>query len=574
LILNFDRQLLDALARALRDEVASAAERPAVDAEEGIGDEDVDFQDNDVSRAELLLDRLLYEGVLPKYAFPTDLIGFHVFEATNGLDASPSKVRDKLRYAPQRNLGIALSEYAPGKTVFIDGRAWAPGALFSPMPDALAAAFARLRYVRACSVCGHTQLFDDGLGGQNAPCASCGDPGFGSGEALDWLRPPGFAHPMTWRPQTDPNLREAARAGRAVLSAPSPPTNEWVAVDGTAGVFTHLGRADDRELIVTNHGLRDQGFRVCRACGMVEPATESRLSGRDGHSRPEPGPLGTAQRCSQPQFDIVRFGTSFRTDVLVVRFALPQGQDLDPRQPVFRMALTSLTEALAAATCVTLEIEPGEVLGGFRRGFTPLGPEPRSFEVFLYDQLAGGAGYVVEARQRIREILEACAAILTHTSTDRRSPSPPCDRACYGCLLSFKNSYEHAFYDRWLALDLLSCARQGTPAGVDAPRQVRAYAAIADWLGIMTTRPVGREQRLAEEEGAPVASIIIRRDDGRIVVPALAHPFCPTIPLDPDLADILNTGAGLNVEVVPLDFLEVSRSLPTAMERLRERLDG
>ena len=31
--------------------------------------------------AESLLDRLLYKGVLPRYAFPTDIATFHVFDA-------------------------------------------------------------------------------------------------------------------------------------------------------------------------------------------------------------------------------------------------------------------------------------------------------------------------------------------------------------------------------------------------------------------------------------------------------------------------------------------------------------
>jgi ATP-dependent helicase YprA (DUF1998 family) len=573
LIARFDEQLLTSLSNALREERA-AGERAAVEVGAEVGGlEEVAVEDTEVSHGEMLLERLLYEGILPKYAFPTDLVAFSVFEATNGLGEGPA-ARDKLRYAPQRNLSIALSEYAPGKTVFIDGRAWAPGALYSPIPDSLEIAFKRIRYIRSCEVCEHTQLFDDRGGGLGTPCPSCGEAAFGDGEALAWLKPPGFAHPVTWRPRTEPDLTETARAGRAVLAAPSPPPNDWIQAEGAAGILTHLGRADDRELIVTNHGPREQGFRVCRACGMIEPAVESKLSGRDGHYRPDPGPRANAQPCGQPQFEIVRLGTSFRTDVLVVRFLLPPGQDLDPRHPVFRMTLTSLTEALAAATCVTLEIESGEVLGGYRRGFTPQGPEPRALEVFLYDQLAGGAGYVVEARRRIGEILDTCCAILSHGAYGRRPASPPCDRACYGCLLSFKNSHEHAFFDRLLALDLVRAAQTGQPASLPRVRQTAAYSVINDWLAIMTRVPILRDAPIAAEDGAPHAPLAMRRGDGHLVVPALAHPFSPSTPVEPDLAEVLANGAGLNIEVVPLDFLEVTRSLPTAMERLRDRIDG
>jgi hypothetical protein len=569
LITTFDDHLLNAIMKAVGEE----DEAVGVEDDDAVGAEDVAVEDTDVSHAERLLDRLLYEGVLPKYAFPTDLVGFHVFEATNGLGAGPA-VRDKLRYAPQRNLSIALSEYAPGKSVFIDGRAWAPGALFSPIPDALNTAFERVRYVRACGVCQHTELYNALTGGSGSSCPSCGDGEFGSGDALAWLRPPGFAHPMTWRPSPEPDYADTARAGRAVLAAPSPPADEWLGVDGTAGILTHLGRADDRELIVTNHGLRDHGFRVCRSCGMIEPAVESKLSGRDGHNRPEPGPRGNVQPCTRPQFEIVRLGTSFRTDVLVVRFVLPVGQDLAQRHPVFRMALTSLTEALGAATCVTLEIEPSEVLGGYRRGFTPLGPEPRALEVFLYDQLAGGAGYVVEAQRRISEILDTCHAILAHAAVGGRAPSAPCDRACYGCLLSFKNSYEHPLFDRWLALDLITAARTGVAATLPPSRQAAAYSVINDWLTTLTRATVLRDTPVSSDDSAPIAPIAVRRGDGRLIIPALAHPFSVGTPVDSGLADVLANGAGLNIEVVPLDFLEVTRSLPSAMERIRERING
>ena len=34
-----------------------------------------------------------------------------------------------------QGLPVALSQYAPGKEVWIDGRLWTSGAIFSPMPD-------------------------------------------------------------------------------------------------------------------------------------------------------------------------------------------------------------------------------------------------------------------------------------------------------------------------------------------------------------------------------------------------------------------------------------------------------
>ncbi len=55
-----------------------------------------------------LLDRLLYWGVLPRYAFPTDVATFYVFN--RGLS---TPFRHKMEFAPAQGLSIALSQYAP-----------------------------------------------------------------------------------------------------------------------------------------------------------------------------------------------------------------------------------------------------------------------------------------------------------------------------------------------------------------------------------------------------------------------------------------------------------------------------
>ena len=57
---------------------------------------EVDEERSNPSRSTTrLLDRLLYRGVLPRYAFPTDVVGFHVFD----IDRS-TRFRPVFRYAP------------------------------------------------------------------------------------------------------------------------------------------------------------------------------------------------------------------------------------------------------------------------------------------------------------------------------------------------------------------------------------------------------------------------------------------------------------------------------------------
>ena len=75
-----------------------------------------------------LLDRLLYKGVLPRYAFPTDVVSFYVFDRNNS-----TRFRAEFQYEPSQGLDVALTQYAPGKVVWIDNKEWTSGAIYAPV---------------------------------------------------------------------------------------------------------------------------------------------------------------------------------------------------------------------------------------------------------------------------------------------------------------------------------------------------------------------------------------------------------------------------------------------------------
>jgi hypothetical protein len=77
---------------------------------------------------EKLLDRLLYKGVLPRYAFPTDVATFYVFDRDK-----TTAYRPAFRFTPSQGLAIALTQYAPGREVWIAGKRFVSRALYSPM---------------------------------------------------------------------------------------------------------------------------------------------------------------------------------------------------------------------------------------------------------------------------------------------------------------------------------------------------------------------------------------------------------------------------------------------------------
>jgi Lhr-like helicase len=210
---------------------------PAVPAEDEVTDEADLSEDTDVAdpSADKLLDRLLYWGVLPRYAFPTEVAPFYVFNR-----ALSTPFRPKMEFAPTQGLNIALSQYAPNKQIWIKGKQYTSKAIYSPYRDERRDAWARRRLYFECSRCGHakTEAYVQERQNLGLDCEACRSSGT-FGPAKRWFRPPGFAHPIDRDPVTtadSPN--ETAYATRAKLVMPTPaPDNEWISVGGRVRAF-------------------------------------------------------------------------------------------------------------------------------------------------------------------------------------------------------------------------------------------------------------------------------------------------------------------------------------------------
>src|SRR5690606_16406685 len=102
-----------------------------------------------------LLDLCFSLGLLPSYAFPTDLCSFVIHE----WDKSSPRWRINVKERPQLAKAQALSEYAPGRLLVVNKQTYRVGGIFvdGPLSSSPAAAlFARplSRYI-GCSRCSY-----------------------------------------------------------------------------------------------------------------------------------------------------------------------------------------------------------------------------------------------------------------------------------------------------------------------------------------------------------------------------------------------------------------------------------
>lgn len=557
LLANLVAETLDPIDLAIRAEGEDAGPAPAAsssDPDEAPGES---LDESDRRRdVENLLDRLLYKGVLPRYAFPTDVASFHVFAENS--DA----YRHEYRYTPSQGLDVALSQYAPGKRVWIDGREWRSGAIYSPMASERREAWDSRELYLECTRCGYAQTQTTGVErGESLSCPACGGDGEPTlGVAMNWMRPPGFAHPIGEMEEISADDQPAlSYATRAKLVASGPKSGEawdWE----RARTRAHYER---RELLVSNTGPRQSGYDYCVACGRIEPSASPSEDLVQRHRRPAPHPKGSQCEGAARTRNLI-LGTKFETDVLLISLSVEHPVTLRPDILGSKIALRTVADALTLAAVRRLELEPGELKAEFRPALSPLGPDGLEAEIFIYDTLAGGAGFSRRARDLGPSLIEEALSILEHCPDG-------CDRSCYRCLRSFKNRFDHGLLDRHTGAMLLRYSLGGPPPAIADARLEAAYDRLAADLLRLEVDGITIERNSAREIGG-LGSIslplLARRGDDAVTV-GIHPPLTTTLALASveELHQIQ-----FELPVVAVDELTIARHLPSASSKIARAL--
>ena len=536
-----------------------AADDAAENAGAGIEAQDEEGEERPVRDpvSENLLDRLLYKGILPRYAFPTDVATFHVFDPDHSTHYRPA-----FRYTPSQGLPVALSQYAPGKEVWIGNKLWTSGAIYSKGNDRYRAWLSR-RFYYECRYCHYarTTTLEDGVRGETKDCEACG--GVGTfGPATYWLRPPGFAHPVSKEEGTSPDDQPArSYATRAKLTMPTPPDEaKWTKLNDHLRVYYTR-----QHLLVTNRGPREEGYTYCTKCGLIEPTALPKGVVGAAHRKPYPDsrdancPGGSATKG-------LVLGTDFISDVLLVSITVGPPITLMPSLLATDVALRTISEALTKAACARLELEAKELQAEYRPALTAAGRDGREAEIYLYDTLPGGAGFAQRAGELGLVVFEDALRILETCPEN-------CDRSCYRCLRSYKNKFEHDLLDRHVGASLLRFALLGTAPTLDERRLERSTDLLFQDLQRHGIEGLSLERNKALAipglEGL-VAPILATKLDGTQFVVGLHGPLTPGEFSDDGLRQLKEFS--MAVPVIPVDELVVRRNLPSATATLLDRI--
>lgn len=368
-----------------------------------------------------VLSFLSRRSVIPKYGFPVDVVELEDLSTRSRTRGGPVQL--------QRDLAIAISEFAPGARVIANKHEYASVAL-KRVPER---EWERREYWR-CNV--HHTVAVGSRRDELSP--RCCDAAKGGQFVVPLF---GF---LSSREPREPNRRPA----RLFSSRPYFPG--WPGgVDAKGNplpVLRDFGSVQVREaspgqLVILSEGRRGGGFQICTRCGTALTSEEA----RGGHAHTDP-----YGRVCTGRGQHVRLGQLLVTDVVELRFMVPlswlgggEGDAIYPEKGVTpsRLAL-SLAAALVEGLAAAVEA-PATDLNAVVAGWIPEGVEEDGGDllpgIFLYDAVPGGAGLVAEMvkPQVLRRTLEGAMY-----RVDGRCGCGDYE-SCYGCLRNYRNQFAH-----------------------------------------------------------------------------------------------------------------------------------
>ena len=350
--------------------------------------------------SEDVLSFLSRRAVIPKYGFPVDVVELDTQRTFASQDAFDVLL--------QRDLAIAISEFAPTSQLVANKKVWTSYALKRVVEKE----WERWWYAR-CLV--HARFERKPYSREQEP------PSFEKccermSVTLQYIEPRfGF---ITNR---DRPKEPIGRPSRVFTTRPYfVGFKEKPGEPLERGAVT-LTKVSPGYMVVVCEGQHGEGFYICSQCGA---GFRNRTEFKKGHL----SPYGEKCPASTSALKSVALGHELVTDVLKLQF----------RMPVSARNLSwfafSLGYALVEGAAEVLDVPAADLNATV--AYTSVEPVP---PIVLYDNVPGGAGLV--ARLEDESILRECL----QAARERVSGNCGCgeETSCYGCLRNYRNQFAH-----------------------------------------------------------------------------------------------------------------------------------
>ncbi len=374
---------------------------------------------------EEIISFLSRNNILPKYGFPVDTVGL-----SSNFRTDPNEGVADLDLS--RDLGMAISEYAPGCEVVANGKL-ITSRYIQTTPEK---AWRDYDFIE-CPNC-HTLNVDVHKRhepGEECTCKQC--------KAV--LKPhnirtfivPEFGF-VAEREVGKPSLIKPERNYRSEAA--------FVNYDEKIPETTYQIGKTKIDIAVINDGpmavLNKQDFWVCPDCGYAIEADLVSAKVNDTKTFKEKHRTQTGKLCNRLELIRRSLGYQFKTDVVRIKIHKPLTSD------AFEEAY-SILQALILSASEVLDIDYGEISGCLQYYSDPF----TNFSYVLYDRTPGGAGHVKRLNNEsiLFDILKAAYERCSSCNCGGEEG----DSSCYSCLRTYQNQKYHDIIKRKYVVEYL-----------------------------------------------------------------------------------------------------------------------
>jgi hypothetical protein len=361
-----------------------------------------------------IIDFLSSNNVLPKYGFPVDVVDLQI--------NYPSKITNSLEL--QRDLKIALSEYAPGSEVVAAGNVWKSQYIRKNPKHAW-----RMYDYVICDRCYRYHSVMSELGQSIERCDACGNDLSGARTRGKFIIPEfGF---LTTRERPGSVTEKRPRktySTHAYYSGERSPEKK-ISLSLGSGIELNAESATHGKLgLINNAGNRH--FNVCPLCGYAFPRTQN---------IPQTHNDRWGRKCNG-KFRPLDLGHEYLTDVLQIEFVNYTETDSD----LWLSLLYATIEGISGG----LGIDRSDLDGCLY----PSQKAPLIPSLIIFDNVPGGAGHVkrvIEDEQTLLSVFQTALQKLKGCTCGGDDGHA----SCYGCLRNYSNQFCHENLDRKKVID-------------------------------------------------------------------------------------------------------------------------
>lgn len=373
--------------------------------------QDADFYQKQINtiKKERVIDMLSKYCIIPKYGFPVDVVDLAIYK-DGVLDSCLDLNRD---------LKIALSEYAPDSEIIADGKKYTSKYITISKSKPFIKHF-----YRYCSKCGSINI--KGSLDDLSHCEHCLS-------ELDLSGSNYFIEPI-YGFKSGPT-KESARmkpkrsyAGEVIYIGGGYRKGDVLNIKDNI----YVESTTDDQLLVLNKST----FYMCPICGYSEIDNDSKLT-PNMNKKHKTSRLFT---CQNEILNRIHLGHMFKTDVARFRIS-----ELSTSEENAKARSLSFLYALLEGISNIFNIERTDI-----DGLVVLDENASHYDLIIYDNVPGGAGHV-------KRIVNEDAIKNSLLESKRKVSQKCCDEntSCYNCLRNYYNQSYHAILKRKYALDVI-----------------------------------------------------------------------------------------------------------------------